>query len=885
MDASDFGYPIFSADGKFDALIPSKAKEGDGESALGLGTVLNFAINMTPDMDPALLEMFKFEYVCDDEGYITITIQMGEAPTTVNGYYDNTTGVLTLEFEDQIMVFSRYETIKSVVFDQVYYRAGEIDEELPQTLLFKSNGEVYVDDILQPYKFIKLYNMYVCVPENATENINDLLGQIFISSFDGTYISDMSSNDFYLIDYSHGHIHDEPVLVGSSTIHSRIPCCDIIISEHNFSDEILKYEGLSVNGNTKSTCECGYSYISNQKELNDYTWSEIQELASCANVNLKYIYGVSVGQTKYSCKLIDMSNPYNGWVFSGPFNIKEPMHTNSSTDIHSYHNTTLASKIESHYDSLSNEELKNVIKKVKVKCVNTLDNFVMTEYEYHFFLPSEVEVGSKAFSGTEYYTYLYAEACGETFEAYKDGIRANWLWTRSMDPQSSSVRFLSNTPDEKQTGYSALPDTDWIIAVPIFVVGQQKSLCDEHIWAEYRSSIEIKCENNCLTPRTYYKTCSVCGYISTTETFTVGTTLNPSLHLGHKIYGGTNEIHEKYSCCDLITSDVHTFLKEKILLQPTCLNAGIKELTCSCGYIAQETIPATGHSGSIIYGGTEIAHEKYSICECTYNNNHVYSESHIATVPGFDINGQVICDCECGYYIVISPKTVDDYTWTELQAMSQLRLTNEEYTKIFGLQVGQIKENTYILVDIDGNSYEGFVFMYNTGIEMQMNNGPSNSTSGKQGGYVYADLNKEMHETILNNMYDDLTKREMVEAMKYVSITCTTAANDRPYWQTAGVYMFAPSIKELGWVNSQPEYDVVAMNMNNEGQIFDYFIEGNDEAAQQLRVNIGGDWWWSRTYSDYYLSGGHFYAVSDGSVNSVTFDTSEVTVVACFVIG
>ena len=78
------------------------------------------------------------------------------------------------------------------------------------------------------------------------------------------------------------------------------------------------------------------------------------------------------------------------------------------------------------------------------------------------------------------------------------------------------------------------------------------------------------------------------------------------------------------------------------------------------------------------------------------------------------------------------------YEWSELKALAQANLSADELRDTYGIEVGDYKEVNgvrYVLVDLDGNEYDGFVFMYNTGSKLAMN-----STNTSSGGYAASEL-------------------------------------------------------------------------------------------------------------------------------------------------
>ena len=129
----------------------------------------------------------------------------------------------------------------------------------------------------------------------------------------------------------------------------------------------------------------------------------------------------------------------------------------------------------------------------------------------------------------------------------------------------------------------------------------------------------------------------------------------------------------------------------------------------------------------------------------------------------------------------VSPFT---YEWSELQALAQAKLSKDELKNTYGIEVGDYKEvngTKYVLVDLDGNEYGGFVFMYNSGITHNMNSSTDEYEYGhNNGGYA----NSEM-KLFVDGLYTALetTDNKLYNAIKKIKIVCNdgiTAYNAGP---------------------------------------------------------------------------------------------------------
>ena len=887
---------LFSKDGSMDLLMPYWANEGEGIAMISMKTLYDVQSQLpdpkemgsksnsnittlvaapSPDYSNDI-----FEYTLYDDGYFEGYVSYYGSDFELFGQYDRGTDCLYVDLDSDFTVVSEYyQKIESIRYDQTYYRAGEQNDYDPNTLLFKKDGSFYIDNVLQDYTISTESTAqfgFAMIEQPAPCSVPLVSGPvepelvIYFASLDGTYITD-GYNDYYLEDYSYEHVHDPEEMVGTSYAHSYLPCCGIYIYDHNMIEGIATHPSASnIQGNTRMTCSCGYSYVSEYKYLKDYSWNEIQQLASLNfdSLTLLQIYNIYPGSTKDNCTLLDIYNIYGGWVFTAPFEIYSPKMNDDNNIIGGYTGTSLAATIESRYETIDNPELKAVIELVKVRCLDVRNNFTLVEGEYHLFLPSEIEVGSKKFAGTTYYTYLLSEGV-EPFDHYKSTVKTGRAWTRSMDPESTNSNFLATAMSSVQSGLSYAVTNTYQDAEPVFVVGKRIN-CNDHSWRDSTNNTYLKCNANCILPKTWYKSCSKCGYMSVTETFTLNNTLNTSVHFGQVVNGATKEVHSQYSCCGVVASTQHN-LTETITLEATCLTNGSKDVVCKCGYADTLVIDALGHSGAIVFAGTESAHEKYSGCGCTYSTQHTFTSTITERINGINIEGLTKRVCECGYKETITPKSVDDYTWNELKILSQKKLNATTLESIYGIKVGDSKvyDNIeYVLVDADGNSYDGLVFMFATGIRDQMN------SSGINSGTYFA---SELKQTV--DQYYASMNSELKSAMKTVQVTCVSGYPPSVTKTTQETALFIPGSVEVGrekYYNDTSKYEL-------EGEMFDYFIKKSNTAeANALRARFGKGWW-TRTaaYHDPKL----FTYSFEGEICNTLANDQFVDIVACFVIG
>ena len=223
----------------------------------------------------------------------------------------------------------------------------------------------------------------------------------------------------------------------------------------------------------------------------------------------------------------------------------------------------------------------------------------------------------------------------------------------------------------------------------------------------------------------------------------------------------------------------------------------------------------------------------------------------------------------------VSPIT---YSWSELKALANANLSEAELRDTYGIEVGDYKEVNgikYVLVDLDGNDYDGFVFMYNSGTTSMLNR-----TQTNKGGYVSTAIGK----AYVDSLYTNLADAELKSAIKKVTITCNSGkfnadgTNDNGMsTYTTDAYMFLASSKEVGVTCSGHQYAA-------EGSVFDYFLEGTNTVRANFATlaNISSNWWLRSAYSN---STAYFYAVYTSGYNSTYYAYYSYAVVPAFVIG
>ena len=217
--------------------------------------------------------------------------------------------------------------------------------------------------------------------------------------------------------------------------------------------------------------------------------------------------------------------------------------------------------------------------------------------------------------------------------------------------------------------------------------------------------------------------------------------------------------------------------------------------------------------------------------------------------------------------------TVDSYSWSELKLLAQAKMSAADLKSKYGIELGQKKDGKYWLVDLDGNAYEGFVFMYDTGRYGDLMNDGAVSSAG----YAYC----KMATTTIPAIYSALASAnsELTDAMKEVTVICNkygdVSQSDNKYY-TLTTKMFLPSVEELGVATSTWTYpEGYAL----EGDRFDYFT-----SLTRVAEISGNKSYWTRS-ANTSSSAAFCYYNDGGYVTSATANIYVHYTVAAFVIG
>ena len=183
--------------------------------------------------------------------------------------------------------------------------------------------------------------------------------------------------------------------------------------------------------------------------------------------------------------------------------------------------------------------------------------------------------------------------------------------------------------------------------------------------------------------------------------------------------------------------------------------------------------------------------------------------------------------------IAIPVKTkLEDYTWSELMALSKARVDFKRYN----IKIGDAKDGK-VLVDFGGTyNYNGLIFMYDTKFTSQMNRAtPKHEYGHNNSGYAASEM-AEFVETL----YDALEDEELKSVIREVVVKCNDGGENCHAIHELKCHMFLPSAREVG-CELYPEWESSVLQ---EGIEFAYFeTHAEDKRLSFCEFNP----WWLRS--------------------------------------
>jgi prepilin-type N-terminal cleavage/methylation domain-containing protein len=210
-------------------------------------------------------------------------------------------------------------------------------------------------------------------------------------------------------------------------------------------------------------------------------------------------------------------------------------------------------------------------------------------------------------------------------------------------------------------------------------------------------------------------------------------------------------------------------------------------------------------------------------------------------------------------------ENLNDYTWLEIQSIYQEGLSVVELESKYNITLGSYKiynGKKFWLVDVDGNDYNGFVFMYDTEDAQPMDVDNSN-----KGGYKDANLSSYVEAKYYTDMDENMRR-----VIKKVSVIYNDGNYNHTKLYNYDYHIFLPAAYEVGLALSGYQY-------SGEGYIFDFFWE----SSNMQRFNENKVSWWLRTAGSF--GDQYFENVLDDGTACFAQAQSSHTIFAAFVVG
>lgn len=203
--------------------------------------------------------------------------------------------------------------------------------------------------------------------------------------------------------------------------------------------------------------------------------------------------------------------------------------------------------------------------------------------------------------------------------------------------------------------------------------------------------------------------------------------------------------------------------------------------------------------------------------------------------------------------------SLEEYTWTEIQQLSQAKL--DDYSA-YNIEIGDTKEG-YLLADFD--YMDGFAFIGDTKSSYTMD-GNGNNKNG------YIDMRMK---STAESCYTAIKNTELGQAMKEVTVKACGGRLSTTKVHEMQLHMFLPSVVEVGLQDSLDDSLAAKQYILQEGRTLEYFKEdGGNKFADIYNRRCPA---WLRTA----VSGsfGNFYTVSaGGALNSDNAQYSKAMV-------
>lgn len=558
---------------------------------------------------------------------------------------------------------------------------------------------------------------------------------------------------------------------GTQAVHTKYSCCGATIStNHSYSYTVQTAAGCTTSGTGKYTCSCGYSYtspidatghtpgsaatcVADQKctvcntvitealghnSVNGGTESVHKKCSRCSTIlqGSGYHSYTETTQTAATCTATGTKKLTCSCGYSYTETIQKKDHTfaagaSCTTDQRCTVCNTLVAAAPGHRET--NGGTSAIHKKCSVCGVTTQNS------SYHSYTSTITIAATCTTKGTTKYTC----DCGYSYTSQNIAINASNHTGSSINAgtssahtkysccgatiQGSSYHSYTSTVQTAATcttkgttkytcscGYSY---TSQNIAInpdnhagsstygASASVHTKYTCCGATISSSHNMTSSVQTAATCTTKGTTKYSC-VCGYNYTNQDIPI----NSSNHSGIEAFGGEEDVHTLWSCCNTVISNSHDY--EITYSWPgrtgdKCQNKYKGTATCDCGYSFSETVTGTkrnstratciqkdkydygnfnftnslfedrsscpcwhyegsynpsNHSGSETNGGTAAAHTKWSCCNLTISSTHTMSavQYEWADDCGSCVATQT---CPCGYTISETAYTIDEESY------------------------------------------------------------------------------------------------------------------------------------------------------------------------------------------------------------------------------
>ena len=220
--------------------------------------------------------------------------------------------------------------------------------------------------------------------------------------------------------------------------------------------------------------------------------------------------------------------------------------------------------------------------------------------------------------------------------------------------------------------------------------------------------------------------------------------------------------------------------------------------------------------------------------------------------------------------IVPIKSSLNEYSWQELKTLAQANISNTELISTYNINLGDYKvlngRNCY-LVDYDGNDYDGFVFMYDSGVSQAFGT-PQEYNQNLIPGYA-----DSLVCSAVNEIFNSINDSDFKNNVKVVNVMCNDYSTGVEVVTTESYTMFLPSDMEIG-------AHTVSTQL---GKKFDFFpYTSNAEMSAERTVIYNKNSWLRQSASAFNKV---FKQVNANGIPTANEPYAPLALIPCFVIG